>query len=198
MPKYLGHQSRDHIRGHTLEDCLLCLKSLLNNRAWLDCGCTAPVKRRRESVGRRQDQLATERACTKRNWSHRGWLPTVLTSRCATSSIGERPGYLEHITVWEMFPLVSRFFVIALISITVASNLMMESIQDTTDLSWKYSAAFARSRSSYKRFLFIGGIRSNVHMLPQQIFKVIQNVCWMIASLTCCQLLNGNIEKSTI
>ena len=97
-----------------------------------------------------------------------------------------------------MFPLISTFFVIALIPITVASNLMMESIQDTTDLSWKYSAAFARSRSSYKRVLFIGGKRSNVQMLPQQIFKMIQNVCWMIASLTCCQLLNGKIEITTI
>ena len=195
MPKYLGHQSRDHIQGHTLADCLLCLKRLLDNKVWSDCGCTAPVRRRRESVGRRQDQLATERACTKRNWSHRGWLPTALTSRCATSSIGERPGYLEHITVWEMFPLISTFFVvIALIPITVASNLMMESIQDTTDLSWKYSAAFARSRSSYKRVVFIGSKRSNVQMLPKQIFKIIKNVRWMSTSLTCCQLLHGNIE----
>ena len=170
MLKYLGHQSRDHIRGRTLGDCLLCLKRLSDSRVWSDCGCTAPVRRRRESVGRRQDQLATERACIKRSWSHRGLLSTVLTSRCATSSIGERPGYLEHITVWEMFPLISTFFVIALIPITVASNLMMESIQDTTDLSWKYSAAFARSRSSYKRVVFIGSKRSNVQMLPRQIF----------------------------
>ena len=82
MPKYLGHQSRDHIQGHTLADCLLCLKRLLDNRVWSDCGCTAPVRRRRESVGRRQDQLATERACTKRNWSHRGWLPTSYFKMC--------------------------------------------------------------------------------------------------------------------
>ena len=110
MPKYLGPQSRDHIRGRTLGEGLLCLKRLSDSRVWSHCGCTAPVRRRRESVGRRQDQLATERACTKRNWSHRDLLPTILTSRCATSSIGERPGYLEHITVWEMFPLISIFF----------------------------------------------------------------------------------------
>ena len=75
-----------------------------------------------------------------------------------------------HYSVRNVSPDFNIFFVIALIPITVASNLMMESIQDTTDLSWKYSAAFARSRSSYKRVLFIGGKRSNVQMLPQQIF----------------------------
>ena len=67
--------------------------------------------------------------------------------------MGERSGYLEHIREWEMLP------------------LMMESSQDTTDFSWKYSAALARSTSSWtKNYEIVYQANSNFSKLLEAKF----------------------------